>query len=125
CEARPDWHVVLVGKVEGPLPVRPNLHAVGSVAYEQLPRWTRSFDVGLVPYRLDDFNCASFPLKVFDYLASGVPVVATDLPALRDLGRPVRVAAGAGFVDAVEATLRDPARADECRELAAANSWLE
>jgi hypothetical protein len=63
-------------------------------------------------------------LKVFDYLASGVPVVATDLPALRDLGHPVRVANG-DFIDAIEATLRAPARADECRELAAANSWLE
>jgi teichuronic acid biosynthesis glycosyltransferase TuaH len=125
CALRPDWNVVLVGKVEGAVPVRRNLHAVGSMPYERLPQWTSAFDVGLVPYRLDDFNEASFPLKVFDYLASGVPVVATDLPALRDVGEPVRVAPPERFVDAVEATLREPRRPDRCRELAAANSWLE
>ena len=35
--------------------------------------------MGLVPYKVDDtFNRSSFPLKVFDYLASGRPVVAQD-----------------------------------------------
>jgi teichuronic acid biosynthesis glycosyltransferase TuaH len=125
CEARPEWNVVLVGKVEGALPVRRNLHAVGAMPYERLPQWTSAFDVGLVPYRLDDFNRASFPLKVFDYLASGVPVVATDLPALRDVGSPVRVASSESFLEAVEATLQQPRRPEECRELAAANSWFE
>lgn len=124
CAARPDWSVVLVGPVEGKLPQAPNLHAVGAIPYDELPEWTQAFDVGIVPYNQDEFNRASFPLKVFDYLASGVPVVSTALPALSDLGPTVRLARNAEeFTEETAALLADMPSAAECRTLAAANSW--
>lgn len=122
--ARPDWSIVLVGQVEGEPPRAPNIHLVGAVPYDELPAWTHAFDVGIVPYRLNAFNRASFPLKVFDYLASGVPVVATALPALEGLGSVVRLAAdGDGFIAATEATLAKRPLPAACRELARENSW--
>lgn len=124
--SRPDWAIVLVGPVDGPIAQAPNIYPVGLVCYEELPAWTQAFDVGIVPYRLEEFNRASFPLKVFDYLASGVPVATTDLPALRGLGQPVRSATdAAGFVGAVDELLAHPPGRAACRELAAANSWDE
>ncbi|MFJ6417901.1 glycosyltransferase [Paeniglutamicibacter sp. NPDC091659] len=41
------------------------------------------FAVGLTPYADNEFNRASFPIKTLDYLSAGVPVIATDLPAVR------------------------------------------
>lgn len=123
--SRPDWQVVLVGKVSVDLPDHPNLHAVGPRSWAQLPAWTHRFDVGLVPYQVDDtFNRSSFPLKVFDYLASGRPVVSTPLPGLEGLYPCVRLASGLDdFAAAVEGVLAGGPGPDACRELAAANSW--
>lgn len=122
---RPDWQIVLVGQVTVDLPSHPNLHAVGSRPWSELPAWAHRFDVGLVPYKVDDtFNLSSSPLKVFDYLASGRPVVSTPLPGLEGLHPCVRLAEGVeDFTAAVEAAMTGAASADTCRELAAANSW--
>ncbi|MPY96151.1 MAG: glycosyltransferase [Acidimicrobiia bacterium] len=122
---RPDWQVVLVGKVTVDLPDRANLHAVGPVPWSELPAWTHRFDVGLVPYQVDDtFNRSSFPLKVFDYLASGRPVVSTPLPGLEGLDPCVRLASGVkDYIVAIEEAMTGSPTPDACRELAAANSW--
>jgi glycosyltransferase involved in cell wall biosynthesis len=47
-----------------------------------LPDYLRGFDVALLPCPLNDYTRSMFPMKFFEYLAAGVPVVATDLPAL-------------------------------------------
>jgi len=65
---------------------RPNVQWVGPQPFERLPAYLAAVDVGLVPYDHSEFNVASFPLKTLEYLAAGVPVVATDLPATRWLG---------------------------------------
>jgi glycosyltransferase involved in cell wall biosynthesis len=124
ARARPDWSVVLVGEVSVPVPRRPNLVVVGARPYDELPAWVQSFDVGLIPYTGAAFNRASFPLKVFDYLASGVPVVSSPLPALDSLSPCVRLAEGAAAtVSAIEAALRCGPSPELCRSLAASNSW--
>ncbi len=53
-----------------------------------MPEVLRGCAVGLVPYTHSLFNEGSFPLKTLEYLAAGLPVVATDLPAIRWLGCP-------------------------------------
>jgi teichuronic acid biosynthesis glycosyltransferase TuaH len=62
---------------------RPNVRWVGGQAYAELPGFLAHAAVGLVPYANTPFNRASFPLKTLEYLAAGLPVVATDLPATR------------------------------------------
>lgn len=55
----------------------PRIHAVGHRTPADLPAALAAFDVGLVPYVDDGFNRCSFPLKVPQYLAAGLPVVST------------------------------------------------
>src|SRR5208283_3159702 len=71
-----------------PLLARANVHWVGPQAFEDLPKYLSVVDVGLVPYVDSAFNRGSFPLKTLEYLAAGIPVVATDLPAIRWLNCP-------------------------------------
>jgi teichuronic acid biosynthesis glycosyltransferase TuaH len=47
-----------------------------------MPAYLASLDVGLTPYADTSFNRASFPLKTLDYLAAGLPCVATPSPAV-------------------------------------------
>lgn len=92
---------------------RPNVQWVGGCDFEELPGWLTHMDVGLVPYNHSPFNEGSFPLKTLEYLAAGLPVVATDLPAIRWLDcADIAVAdTPASFADAVETVLSQPSTA--------------
>ena len=109
--ARPEWSVVLIGKATTDLaPVRglPNVHLLGQKPYEALPGYCKAFDVGLIPFRLNELTRKANPLKLREYLAAGLPVVSSDLPEVRRYDSLVRVASGAdGFIHAVEAALED------------------
>jgi glycosyltransferase involved in cell wall biosynthesis len=122
---RPDWTVVVVGEGGLELATLPNLLAFGRQPYDELPAWVQAFDVGLVPYVVDRFNAASFPLKVFEYLAAGVPVVSTPLPALEGLAPHVRLADAAHFAGAIDEALSQGPSAAACQAIAKANSWDE
>jgi teichuronic acid biosynthesis glycosyltransferase TuaH len=66
----------------------PNVQWTGARAFEELPTYLAHMDVGLLPYDFSAFNMGSFPLKTLEYLAAGLPVVATGLPAIRWLDCP-------------------------------------
>jgi teichuronic acid biosynthesis glycosyltransferase TuaH len=62
---------------------RNNVQSVGPQPFHALPSYLAAIDVGLVPYDHSAFNVGSFPLKTLEYLAAGVPVVATGLPSTK------------------------------------------
>jgi len=130
--------LLLVGPLEprwarrelGDLLARPNVHHVGPVPFEEIPRWLARIDVGLTPYARSDFNRASFPLKTLEYLAAGLPVVSTDLPASRKISEQTDqlwVAADTGgFVSAIRkaaAARREPELVRARLAVAARYSW--
>lgn len=123
CRARPQWKIVLVGSCDVAVPQRANLVTTGPLPYAALPGQLAQFDVGVVPYLEDEFNRSSFPLKVFDYLATGIPVVSTRLPSLQDMEPFVTVAEPAAFVAAIEKILRTPPASEDCLEFAESHSW--
>jgi teichuronic acid biosynthesis glycosyltransferase TuaH len=99
----------------------------GPRRFEQLPGYLRLVDVGITPYADSDFNRASFPLKTLEYLAAGVPVVSTDLPATRWLNTDlIRVGTdAASFVAAVRqaANETDLNMVQQRRNFASQHSW--
>lgn len=107
------------------LRAEPNVHLLGHRAYEQLPGYVKGFDLGVIPYRINEYTTYSFPIKFFELLASGKPLVISDLPALREYYDAARVARTAGeFVSACEAALADPmAGLAERLKLASENTW--
>jgi teichuronic acid biosynthesis glycosyltransferase TuaH len=106
---------------------RRNVRWVGLKPFEALPSYLRMMDVGLVPYRDSRFNRGSFPLKTLEYLAAGLPVVATDLPAIRWLATDLVCIAGpASFADQVDrllATPRTAAMRERRQAFAERHSW--
>jgi glycosyltransferase involved in cell wall biosynthesis len=126
---RPQWTLLLLGKSTvdtGALRALPNVRLLGQKPYAALPAYCRAFDVGLIPFRIDELTVRANPLKLREYLAAGLPVVSTDLPEVRKYAGLVRLAAGPdGFVQAIEAALADRSEpADRARVAAMqSESW--
>ncbi len=132
---RPDWRIELVGPLSygldadelARLRALPNVHFAGAVPPEQVPAVMAGCDVGLIPYKLNEQTRHVNPLKVYEYLAAGKPVVGTPLPELAQFQPLVRVAGDVdGFVGAVEAALAegdDPQAVAARLAAAAANTW--
>jgi hypothetical protein len=59
----------------------PNVTFVPSQSSERIAEFVRGFAVGILPFVVDEMTEAVTPLKMYEYLASGVPVVSTRLPA--------------------------------------------
>ena len=56
----------------------PNVHLTGRVPYEEMPAIIKGFDIAMIPFKKDDVSRTIFPLKLFEYLGAGKPVLATD-----------------------------------------------
>lgn len=64
----------------------PNVVLTGEVPYKMLPYYLHAFDVCLLPFLVLPLTLATNPVKVYEYLASGRPVVCTDLPEVAQFG---------------------------------------
>ena len=91
AQRHPEWILVLMGTVYPQgcedalswLLGLPNVHLLQPVPGEQVAGYVRSFDLGLLPYRLTQETTHASPLKLYEYLAAGLPVVAADVPGAR------------------------------------------
>jgi uncharacterized SAM-binding protein YcdF (DUF218 family)/glycosyltransferase involved in cell wall biosynthesis len=109
----------------------PNVRLFGQRPHSELPKYVRGFDVGLVPYRITEYTANVYPTKLNEYLAMGIPVVATDLNEIRrfntEHGDVVRVASAVdAYADQVSAAIAEtvPAAVTARRiEVAESNSW--
>src|SRR5712691_421066 len=107
-----------------------NIRLFGQRPHEEVARYVKGFDVGIVPYRLTEYTANVYPTKLNEYLAMGIPVVATDLPEIRRFnashGAVVEVAGDApAFSRAIRAALSDSSASEVQRRVAVAaeNSW--
>jgi glycosyltransferase involved in cell wall biosynthesis len=126
----PNVSFVLIGPDElarQRLHPRPNLHLLGRRAYGDVPAYLRHANVGLIPF--DAVNHAELvnsihPLKLYEYAACGLPIVATEWEELTYLKSPAHLCRGADdFVRAIEEAISSrPARAP-LQAYAAAHDW--
>lgn len=133
AKARPSWSFALVGPVGlgdpstnvSALAAEPNLHLLGARTYEQLPSVLRGADAGLIPYARNQLTDSIFPMKVYEYLAAGLPVVATPLPSLSGIDAVASASDADGIARLLgEALAEDaPLHRAERSQAAATHSW--
>jgi glycosyltransferase involved in cell wall biosynthesis len=114
AKRRPDWRFAFVGEIgEGDPLTRvdaftgvANISFLGGRPYSQLPAYLKGFDVAIIPSLINEYTVSMFPMKFFEYLAAGKPVVATRLPALAEFAEYVHTADDApAFEAAIEQAL--------------------
>ncbi|MEH2039167.1 UDP-galactopyranose mutase [Nostoc sp.] len=121
AEARPDWHLVIIGPVvkidPANLPQHENIHYLGGRDYKQLPAYLAGWDLAMLPFARNESTRFISPTKTPEYLAAGRPVVST---SIRDVVRPygesklVRIADTVSeFVIAAEQAMQEDTPASE------------
>jgi len=128
--ARPAWQFVLIGEVTGAdvsqLERLKNVHLLGEVPYAMLPNYLHQFDISCIPFLLTPLTLATNPVKFFEYLSAGKPVVSVSLPELepyRDYFYSVR--SGQDLIAQVELAIAEQS-AEKTRariDFARQNTW--
>jgi glycosyltransferase involved in cell wall biosynthesis len=127
------WSIALVGPLGAGDPstdvsrlaALPNVHLLGSRRYTDLPAVLRTADAAIIPYALNELTESVFPMKVYEYLAAGLPVATTPLPSLRGVRELAVAATGEEMAGTLSAQLAGdgPERRRARSAAAAGHSW--
>ena len=129
-ERLPDVSFVLIGPdamARARLVARPNLHVLGRRPYPEIPAYLHAADVGLIPFDVHGHRAlvdSIHPLKLYEYLAAGLPVVAADWEELRGLESPARLCRTQdAYVAAIREALATPPDLARFTAFASAADW--
>jgi glycosyltransferase involved in cell wall biosynthesis len=83
AQRQPNWQFILLGPVvkidPATLPQAPNLHYLGMKSYDDLPAYFSNWEIGMLPFALNESTRFISPTKTPEYLAGGLPVVSTPI----------------------------------------------
>jgi len=129
--AFPELNISVVGPVATAVPALPvNIELRGPMPYRDVPQYLAGFSIGLLPLSTDPSNAGRSPMKLFEYLAAGLQVVATGVPGLTsrsdlpgcffysDCTEAPAALARALKIQGINAAGRESARAQDWREKA-------
>jgi GT2 family glycosyltransferase/glycosyltransferase involved in cell wall biosynthesis len=128
--ARPQVSFVIVGGIFDvdikPLRQLRNVHLLGQQPYASMPAYLRAFDVAIIPFVVSDITAATDPVKFYEYLSQGKPVVSTPMPELGGYSDLLYLARDEeDFIAKLDVALRedDDALRQRRIETARANTW--
>jgi len=125
----PQCSFVVIGRSVVPLTVLnglENVYCLGQISYSELPQYARYFEVGLIPFVMNDLTKAVNPLKLMEYFAIGIPVISTRLPDIADVPGPLYFAdTHEEFGNHLDEILRSDLSVlrRQAQEVARQNSW--
>ncbi len=132
AELRPDWKFELIGSTHtgdtSRLAKLPNVTLLGEQPYVDLPRLVAHWDCHLIPFKRLPLTEATNPVKAYEMLATGKPVVAVSLPELRPMAEQ-NVLALADTAEQFAATIEQALASNDSMQrqrrqaFAAANTW--
>jgi glycosyltransferase involved in cell wall biosynthesis len=95
ARALPEGSFVLIGPVDTDVSLLeslPNVHLIGRRDYRELPAYLKGFDVATIPFKINELTLGVNPVKLYEYLAAGLPVVSAGLPEVEPFAPLVEIA---------------------------------
>jgi glycosyltransferase involved in cell wall biosynthesis len=106
----------------------PNLYLLGRRSYQSLPPYVRYADVGIIPLNVTDYPALVnhvHPLKLYEYMACGLPVVAVAWDELRNINSPASLSHNPEeFVQRIHQALEQPGDPIQNRSFAGKADWM-
>jgi glycosyltransferase involved in cell wall biosynthesis len=127
-----DWQFVFVGQAQHqsvdlhPLQELPNVHFLGRYPFTEMPNLVKGMDVCLLPYVDTEFAHYRSPLKLYEYLAAGKPIVSTVHSEAQEFSEWIEIASTSEeFATSIVRARDKDSREQQCRraELAQQHSW--
>jgi len=123
ARGHPQWTFEIVGHgAPDALDLPGNVRVPGPVPHDTLERRTRAWSVGIVPFLPGRLTRAVDPIKLYEYLALGLPAVVVDMPHLRGVPG-VEVCSREDFASAVARALTAEPDWGEVSRFVAASTW--
>lgn len=132
AEVRPQWQIVIIGETyhwdfsKAPA----NINHLGTRPYKILPSYIKYFDTGTIPFLDNQIARGADPVKLYEYLAAGLPVISRNLPFVKHLSPPLvytyntSAECVAAITQALEDNQKLGAKAREHRlQFATENTW--
>ncbi len=132
AENNPSWEFRLVGRPEGEMANYfngvANIHLLGEMPFERIPDVILEFDAAIIPFKTNELIFSTNPVKLYEYMAAGKPVIATKMPELRQADSLVYEASSAEeFSLQIARALQEdtPNLRDRRQNWANENTWLQ
>jgi len=131
CLQRPGWSFVFVGPAGkkaglGCLSGLKNLYLMGKKDYDVIPQIIKGFDACIIPFKVNSLTESANPIKLYEYLAAGKPVVSTPIPEVIAYKEVVKIASTADeFIKGLEKCMEqdEPGLIEKRLKIARDNSW--
>ncbi len=132
AKARPEYEILLIGwnydqSIKNyPIHDYPNITVIGPINYQVLPKYACWFDVSTIPFRINEVTESTSPIKLFEYMALGHPIVTTDMPECRKYRSALVAKSHEEFINLIDIALQRCDSPDHLRTLAEEakkNSW--
>lgn len=127
AKRRPDWTFVLLGRQSSDVSTLTqcsNVRLVDAKPYNEMPAWLKTFDVALMPFLQNELTRDLNPIKLREYLASGIPIVSTPLPAIVPYGSVITFAESDDeWEAAIDSYLKNPGSAEARQASVQRETW--
>lgn len=127
---RPNYNFVLLGGVfdtdVSRLRKLPNVKLLGQQPYETMPQYLYNFDVCVIPFKINPITEATDPVKLYEYLSGGKPVVSVKLPELAPYRDHIYIAGNAAdFAGQIDKAISEdnPNLAEQRKQVARQHTW--
>ncbi len=126
----PQEEILLIGATLGgvKVPKIENIRHLGHQIYEKIPSYLNEMDVVLIPFKRNQITRATNPIKLYEYLSMGKPIVSTYLPELLPFNQYIYMSNNKEeFIESLSMALRedDPKLVEKRKDIAQQNSWQD
>ncbi|WP_336056017.1 glycosyltransferase [Nitratireductor sp. CH_MIT9313-5] len=121
---RPDYRFEIIGhSAPQDLALPKNVHLLGPVPWEELHAYAACWSAGIIPFRMGKLADAVDPIKIYEYLAFGLPVVSFRMPQIENYPYTTTVETVDAFCEALDRACATETRRDVIEVFLARNTW--
>ena len=134
AKERPNYEIVLIGFLydnsfkDSKIDELENVHYLGIVDYKELNQYSQYFTISTIPFLLNDITESTSPVKLFEYMAMGHPIVTTDMRECRKYKSVLIGKSHEDFIEKLDFALtldKNDEYYNYLKEEALANTWKE